>query len=704
MAAFKVWYRKYKSLILQFVLVSITSSVIYILLPSERMFRYEFRQGAPWFNEDLIAPFNFPVYKTEAEVKSERDSLNRFYPLFFSVDSLKVSNTIRILRDQINKSLKLIKAQKLAEVPANPDTSVEKLLESYREYIAGGVLDTAFTGSNLDRAVMVLNNNLAREYLGKEIQHKKHGALHLRRMAQSTCGNDPWVETMTKLLPPSLTQVSTLEFDSVLTKMNLNRIQEELSLTRGMVQEGQRIISRGEVITPKEHMLLESLKAEYKSQGRRDSVRIWLFAGKMLTSLIAALLLISFMVYFRKELMQYNTKSVFVVFMSLLSLTVAHFVSRSESIDIYLIPYAIVPIIIRVFFDTRFAIFIFSALIVILGLILPNAYEFVFTQFIVGVVAVFSLTSMYKRSQIFLAAANVFFAYSIIYVTVSLMQDGDFTKIEWVRFAWFGGNSLLILWSYPLIYLFEKTFGFLSDVTLMELSDTSNPLLRKLNERAPGTFQHSMQVANLAESAILRIGGNPSLVRAGAYYHDIGKMHMPQYFIENQVSGINPHSKLPYDQSAEIIISHVEKGVELAKKYNLPKSVVEFIKTHHGDGVVQYFYRSYMNTNPTEKADIQKFQYPGPVPSSKETAVVMLADSVEAASRSLKNVTAQSLESLVDKIIDGIVKANQLRNSDITFKDIGLIKEIFKSKLFNIYHSRIEYPEEIQAREIQSEE
>jgi hypothetical protein len=699
MAALKVWYRRYKSVILQLILVSITSGVIFILLPSERSFRYEFRRGAPWFNEDLIAPFNFPISKTETEISGERDSLGRHYPLFFNVDSIRVDGTIRILRDQVGRALKLIKSQKIAEVPANVDTSLEKLLESYREYISNGVLDTAFTGTNLNRTVMVMNNNLAQEFLGKEVPHKKHGTLQFRRMAQSICGTQPWVETMTRLLPPSLTQVSTLEYDSLLTKMNLQRMQDELSLTRGMVQEGQRIISRGEVITQKEFILLESLKSEYKSRGRRDTVRIWLFVGKFFTSLIAALLLISFMVYFRKELMQYNTKSIFVVFMSLLSLTVAHFVSRSETIDIYLIPYAIVPIIIRVFFDARFAIFIFSALIVILGLILPNAYEFVFTQFIVGVVAVFSLTSMYKRSQIFFAAANVFFAYAIIYVTMSLMQDGDFTKIEWIRFAWFGGNSLLILWSYPLIYLFEKTFGFLSDVTLMELSDSNNPLLRKLNERAPGTFQHSMQVANLAESAILRIGGNPLLVRAGAMYHDIGKMHMPQYFIENQLTGINPHAKLPYDQSAEIIISHVEKGLELAKKYNLPKAVVDFIKTHHGDGIVQYFYRSYLNANPAEKAEVKKFQYPGPVPSSKETAVVMLADSVEAASRSLKSITAQSLESLVDKIIDGIVKGNQLRNSDITFKDIVLIKEIFKSKLFNIYHSRIEYPEEIQAQE-----
>lgn len=694
MTAVKIWYRKYKSVFLQLVLVLIASGIIYTLLPSERQFRYEYRQGAPWFNEDLIAPFNFPISKTDQEIKKERDSLAQHYPLFFTVDSVRVDNIIRLLRSQIGKSLRLIKQQKLAAIPNDTDSCIENILLLYKQYLSTGVLDTAFSPQNGDRAVMIVKNNIATDYVAKELPNKRSGTIKFRRLAQTACDQSPWIETMTRLMPPSYTQVFTLEYDSVLTRMNLEQIQKDLSLTRGMIQEGQRIISRGEVISQSNFIVLESLRAEYKSRGRRDTVRIWLFVGKFMTSFMAALLLISFMVYFRKELLQYNTKSVFVIFMSLISFVVAHFVSKSDSIDIYLIPYAIVPIIIRVFFDARFAIFIYSAIIVIMGLILPNAYEFVFTQFIVGVVAVFSLTSMYKRSQLFIAAANIFVAYSLIYVAMTLMQEGDFTKIEWVRFAWFGGNSLLILWSYPLIYLFEKTFGFLSDVTLMELSDTNSSLLRKLNERAPGTFQHSSQVANLAENVILRIGGNPLLVRTGALYHDIGKMHMPQYFIENQANNINPHSKHSFNQSAEIIISHVEKGIEMAKKHNLPKAVIEFIKTHHGDSIVQYFYRSHVNANPNEKTDIKHFQYPGPVPSTKETAVVMLADSVEAASRSLKNVSKESIETLVDTIIDSIVKNDQLRNSDITFRDIVVIKEIFKSKLFNIYHTRIEYPAE----------
>ncbi|MDD2563164.1 MAG: HDIG domain-containing protein [Salinivirgaceae bacterium] len=694
MTSVKTWYRKYKSVFLQFILVTIATGVVFSILPSERQFRYEYRQGAPWFNEDLIAPFNFPIYKTDMEIKKERDSLNNNYPLFFIVDSIRIDNTIRVLHSQIKKSIRLIRQQNLATIPNNADSCIDNLLLSFQEYISQGVLDTAFSTQNGNRAVMVVSNNIATDYTAKELPAKRSGTIKFRSMAQKICGQQSWVETMTRLMPSVYTQVYTLEYDSVLTRMNIDQMQEDLSLTRGMIQEGQRIISRGEVISQGNYIVLESLRSEYKSRGRSDKVRIWLFVGKFFTSLIAAILLISFMVYFRKGLLQYNRKSIFVIFMSLISFVVAHFIAKSDTIDIYLIPFAIVPIIISVFFDARFAIFIFSAIIVIMGLILPNAYEFVFTQYIVGVVAVFSLTTMYKRSQIFLAAANIFLAYSMIYVSMTLMQEGDFTKIEWTRFAWFGGNSLLTLWSYPLIYLFEKMFRFLSNVTLMELSDTNSPLLRKLNERAPGTFQHSSQVANLAENVILQIGGNPLLVRTGALYHDIGKMNMPQYFIENQINNINPHDNLPYDKSAEIIISHVDKGVEMAKKHNLPKAVIDFIKTHHGDSVVQYFYRSYLNANPHEKPDKSKYQYKGPVPFTKETAVVMLADSVEAASRSLKVVTKESIELLVDTIIDSIVKNNQLRNSDITFRDIEVTKEIFKSKLFNIYHTRIEYPAE----------
>jgi putative nucleotidyltransferase with HDIG domain len=307
-------------------------------------------------------------------------------------------------------------------------------------------------------------------------------------------------------------------------------------------------------------------------------------------------------------------------------------------------------------------------------------------------VAIFSIVNMRNRSQIFISAILIFITYSVSYIGIIIIQEGNNDVITWFDFAWFGVSALLTLFSYPLIFVFEKIFGFTSDVSLLELSDTNGKLLRELASRAPGTFQHSLQVANLAEEAIYKIGGNSLLVRTGALYHDIGKMEMPMYFIENQAGGINPHDDLSFDESAAIIISHVIKGIEIAKKNNLPEQIIDFIRTHHGTTMTAYFYRSFLKAFPEEAVDESKFHYPGPIPYSKETAVLMMADSVEAASRSLKKYDVETIDALVDKIINSQISQNQFANADITFKDINVLKKIFKKKLMNIYHVRVEYP------------
>ena len=693
MKPFKVRFRAYKSLIYNVILFIISAGIIFFFLPSERKFKYEYRQGAPWFNDDLIAPFSFPVYKTQDELKSETDSLAKYCPLFFSVDTVALEKSIKALQKQINNSISFIKNQHVAEVPPDYEPKVSLLLKRFSDYLSNGVLDTAFSKTNMNRTVMVLYKNMATEYLGKEIPEKKSSRYQFRRLYQSILGSHVWVDNMIKLIPQSFTLISTLEYDSVLTNMNLNKMYDEMSLTYGLVQEGQRIISRGEVISAHDFQVLESLRMEYTSKDRNDNSQIWVIIGKIIISFVCAALLFSFPIYLKKLLNKYNAKVVFITLLSMLSIAIAHFASLGKSAYIYLVPWAVVPIIIRVFFDARFAILVYSALVVVMGLIVPNPYEFVFINYIVGVVAVFTLSNMYQRSRIFLAAISVLLTYSLLYTALALFRDGDFNSISEINYAWFGVNSLLVLWSYPLIYLFEKTFGFLSDVALMEVANTNTLLLRQLNEKAPGTFQHSLQVANMSESAIRVIGGNSMLVRAGALYHDVGKMNMPQYFIENQTSGKNPHEKLTSEQSARIIISHVNKGMELGRKHKLPKQVLDFISSHHGDGIVQYFYRTFINDNPDKKSEIEKFQYRNETPSSKEMAVVMLADSVEAAGRSLKVRTPQTIGALVEKIVDGITSTNQMRNAEITYKDIGIIKEIFKKKLMNIYHIRVEYPD-----------
>jgi putative nucleotidyltransferase with HDIG domain len=323
---------------------------------------------------------------------------------------------------------------------------------------------------------------------------------------------------------------------------------------------------------------------------------------------------------------------------------------------------------------------------------IPNPFEFVFIQLTGGIITIFSIVNMNKRSQIFLSSGLIFITYSLAYVSLNIIQDGG--SLNYVDFGWFGISAGLTLFSYPLIYLFEKTFGFISGVSILELSDTNGELLRELATKAPGTFQHSLQVANLAEEAVLSIEGDALLVRTGALFHDIGKMENPVYFIENQTGGINPHEELGYEDSAEIIIDHVINGIEIAKKHNLPDQIIDFIRTHHGTTCTEYFYRSCKNENPGIEIDANAFKYPGPIPFSKETAVLMMADSVEAASRSLKKYDTKSIGDLVEGIIDHQIAQDQFINSDITFKNINTIKKIFKKKLMNIYHVRVEYPRE----------
>jgi hypothetical protein len=347
---------------------------------------------------------------------------------------------------------------------------------------------------------------------------------------------------------------------------------------------------------------------------------------------------------------------------------------------------------VRTFFDSRLALFIHIIVVLIVGFWAPNSYEFIFLNLIAGIVAILSLTNSYRRGILFLTGVMIIASYSTVYLAFSMIQEGNLMAINFTAFLWFAGNGLLILTVYPLIFIFEKTFKFLSDSTLIELSDTSQALLRELAEKAPGTFQHSLQVSNLAEEAVIQVGGNPLLVRTGALYHDIGKMYNPEYFVENQSTDYNAHDELKFEDSARIIINHVLDGIEIARKYRLPEAIIDFIRTHHGTTIVQYFYKSFIKEFPGDESSRYKFIYPGPRPFSKETAVLMMADSVEASSRSLRVKDESNLSNLVEEIINQQIREQQFDNTDITFRDIDLIKEIFLRKLLNIYHVRIEYP------------
>jgi len=411
---------------------------------------------------------------------------------------------------------------------------------------------------------------------------------------------------------------------------------------------------------------------------------------------MAAIILMLFYFYliqYRPEIARDNREITFLLMLMVLTVLMASSVLHIDKFNLYLVPFCLMPVIVRSFFDSRTAIFTYLLTLVIIGFEAPNGFEFMFLEVIAGTVAVFSLVNLQNRSQLFVSMLIVFSAYSLSYFSLAAMQEGDIRNINLVMFAWFGGSVGLTLLAYPLIYLFEKVFGFISDVTLLEMNNTDHRLLRRMSSEAPGTFQHSLQVSNLAESAIYEIGGNALLVRTGALYHDIGKLYAPMYFIENQVSGVNPHDDLSFEESAKIIISHVIKGVELAKKHGLPEQLIDFIRTHHGTSTVQYFYRSYLKNFPTGDLGQQYFSYPGPKPFTKEMAVLMMADSVEAASRSLKEYTAQTVGDLVDRIIDHQFSEGQFENAAITLRDIAEVRSLFKKKLVNIYHARIEYPD-----------
>ncbi|MBL0071450.1 MAG: HDIG domain-containing protein [Bacteroidetes bacterium] len=414
--------------------------------------------------------------------------------------------------------------------------------------------------------------------------------------------------------------------------------------------------------------------------------------NNLLIIAIGLTVLLLFLAVLRKDIFADNRKVMLIFVLMMLMIGAYTAIMKFSTLSTYVVPLCVLPIVIRVFFDTRLALFTHVITVLILGSVAPNGYEFVFMQTIAGMVTIFSVTHLRKRAQLFISAGMIFISYMICYLALSVIHEGSLNQVNVTNMTWLVGNVLLTLFAYPLIYIFEKLFGLTSDITLMELADTNSALLRELSIKAPGTFQHSMQVANLAEAAAFKIGGNTLLIRVGALYHDIGKMEMPMYFIENQSTGVNPHDELSFEESASIIISHVIRGIEKARKNKLPDLIIDFIRTHHGTSMVQYFYQSFLKNYPEQIVDEDDFRYPGPLPFSKETAVLMMADSVEASSRSLAKPDADSINNLVDSVIDRQIEQQQFVNCDITFKDISSIKKIFKKMLMSIYHVRVEYP------------
>ena len=671
----------YKDLLYKSLIFIATVSVIVYFLPNEGKFNYQFDINKPWKYGLLQASFDFPIYKNDMQVQKEQDSILATYQPYFHIEKNVEKEMIERLREDYNKTLR----------HSLPGTDyiryIERMLkEMYRNGIIAG---NDLTRMEEDRitAIRTVEQNTATS--------RPVGQLYTVKDAYEYLLNADTTHYKKKVLQQcNLNNYITpnLIYDEAKSEAAQKDLLSNISYANGFVLNGQKIIDRGEIVNEQTYNILESLRKEWEKRSDSLQEKRLTLAGQIL---YVGIFLFCFMVYldlFRAD--YYERKgSLSLLFALIVLFPVIASVMVSQSLSsIYIVPFAMIPIIVRIFLDSRTAFMAHVTIILLCSITLRFPHEFILLQVVAGMVSIYSLRELSQRSQLLRTALVVFASYALLYFAFELIHEDDLTKLNTRMYIYFMINGILLLFAYPLLFILEKTFGFTSNVTLVELSNINNSLLREMSEIAPGTFQHSLQMANLAAEAANKIGAKSQLVRTGALYHDIGKMVNPAFFTENQ-SGVNPHKSLNYEQSAQVIISHITDGLKLAEKHNLPKVIKDFISTHHGRGLTKYFYISYKNEHPDEEVDAEKFRYPGPNPFTKEQAILMMADSVEAASRSLPEYTEESIGTLVDKIIDAQVAEGFFKECPITFKDIALVKALFKEKLKTMYHTRISYPE-----------
>jgi len=653
--------------------------LIVVLFPREGKFRYLFTEGKPWKYSLLTAPFDFPVYKTPSELKREQDSVVQFFHPYFLLDK-------EISKNQIAKFKKgRINMHELNNVYAN---YIEKSLQTVYERGIVSVSDYDFLQKNDCSDFMLIRNNIAS-------RHKVDDLFTARSAYFYILEN----------LPPNLdiSNLNTISLDDYLLENmrydeeTSNRLKEDLinriSPSRGKVQAGEKIIDRGEIVDKQIYNILASLRQVTETRLGAAQWQGWLLTGVFMLTVAFMTFFFLYLYFFRPEIYK-NNKDMFFLFSLIGIFTImTELCVDSQLFNVYIIPYSIIPIVIRTFFDSRTATTAHNITVLMCSLMVPFPFEFIILQFSTGMIVVYSLNVLTKRSQLIKCSFYILLTYIVIYMGLVLFYEGDIVKTNWQMFVHFGVNFVFLMFTYSFIYIIERIFGYISGVTLVELSDINTPLLRKLSEMAPGTFQHSLQVSILGSAAADKVGANPLLVRTGAMYHDVGKIENPVYFTENQASDHNPHKYLPYEKSAEIIINHVPDGVKLASKYKLPEKIVDFIRTHHGSGLTKYFYNSFKNDFPDTPVNVSKFTYPGSNPKTKEEAILMMADAVEASARSLKDYSEASISELVNRIINAQIADELLANAPLTFQHINIIKSIFIEKLINMFHSRISYPE-----------
>ena len=671
----------YKDLLYKALIFITTTFIIVYFLPKEGKFNYEFDINKPWKYGLLQASFGFPIYKNEQQVQKEQDSILAAYQPYFNIDKEIAGTMQKKLREDYNKNLRNV-------LPvSNYIRYIERTLDHIYSHGILSIEDAELITKDSIRNILLIDKNMGSSKPANQLYTIKEAYEHL--LDVDTAYYDKRILQLCNLnnyLTPNLI------YDKEKSESARQDLLSNISWANGYVLNGQKIIDRGEIVNEQTYNILLSLQKEWEKRSESTKEIRLTIMGQ---TLFVGIFVLFFMIYlelFRKK--YYERKgtltllfALIVFFPVVLSIMVAQNIS-----NVYVIPFAMIPIIVGVFLDSRTAFVAHVIIILLCSISLRYPHEFIILQAATGMTAIYSLRELSQRSQLLRTAILVFLCYTLLYFAFELIHEDDLTKLNTRMYIYFGINGILLLFAYPLLFILEKIFGFTSNVTLVELSNINNSLLREMSEIAPGTFQHSLQMANLAAEAANKIGANSQLVRTGALYHDIGKMVNPAFFTENQ-SGVNPHKSLSYEQSAQVIISHITDGVKLAEKHNLPKVIKDFIRTHHGMGVAKYFSISYKNEHPDEEVDVSLFSYPGPNPFTKEQAILMMADAVEAASRSLPEYTEESINTLIDKIVDSQVADGYFKECPITFKDIALVKALFKEKLKTVYHTRITYPE-----------
>ena len=674
------------TIIYKVILFLVATTAIVYLFPKGGQFKYDFSNGQLWKYDNLYAPFDFAIQKTTEEIAKEKKEVALNSKLYFLQD-FDVEKTVnanykrRISLIKESDSLSIEEVMRLSEIGQKIIDTIYK--KGFLEVVSQQKL------SNKNEIVAVRKGNEVADVIFKNLLTSKEVLKLIRNNLEQEAayyGKIRMLNLLSEIIKPNIS------FDAVYTKKVVKNQLKNISYTKGKVTSGKLIILKGDIVEGKKLAILSSLKSESESQVWTESNYNWIILGYTILVSLALLMLLLFLRKYRLEIYENNNKVSFIFFNVFSMIFIQTLVVKYNSDFLYVVPLSVLPIVLKAFFDARLGLFTHVLTVLLLGYIVPDSFEFIYLHIIAGIVTILTVSELYKRANLFISVAQITLIYMVTYFAFSIIKEGNASQINWTYFMLFAANGLLSFLSIILIYMYEKVFGLVSDVTLLELSNTNTKLLRLLNEKAPGTFQHSMQVANLAESAANEIGANSMLVRTGALYHDIGKMLNPMYFTENQSTGVNPHNDLSPRDSSKIITEHVIKGVELAKKHKLPDRVIDFIRTHHGTSLTYYFYMKEQELNPETTVDITKFQYQGPIPFSKETAILMMCDAAEAASKSLTMPTAQSISDLIDKIINKQMADNQFLNSDITFREIEIIKKVIKKKLMNIYHLRVEYP------------